>query len=87
MEQCGKAQQPAVNTFVKQLLQCKKQLDRKVDKAFDTLKQTTAAIEGYQEHYSSTIERLCEEVRTVPLPEADTMSQIENTMSMMQADK
>ena len=64
----------AVNTFLKQLLQCKKQLDRKMDRSLDTLKQTAAALEGYRDLYSKTIDRLCEEAQAPSTPETHVAS-------------
>ena len=75
----------AVNTFLKQLLQCKKQLDRKIDKSFETLRQTTTALEGYRDLYSSTIDRLCEEAQAPFLPERDTFGQTEDTTTISSA--
>ena len=76
------AKPAAVNTFLKQLLQCKRQLDRKIDKSFETLKQTTTALEVYRDMYSSTIERLCEEAQAPFLLERDTFGQTENTITI-----
>lgn len=59
-------QPAAVNTFLKQLLSCKIQLDRKMDKSLDTLKQTANALEGYRTMYSDKIDRLCEEAQNRP---------------------
>jgi len=61
-----------VDTFLKQLVTFKNQLDGKMEKSMDTLKHTTATLEGYREMYSSTIDNLVERAQALKSPDLQT---------------
>jgi hypothetical protein len=54
-----------VSGNIEKLLKCKQELDTKIDKSFDVLRQTAASLEGYKEMYTKTVDKLFEEAKAM----------------------
>jgi hypothetical protein len=64
----------ASNTCVDKLFKCKEELDDKVNRSLNVLKQAVASLENYKEAYTATIEKLYNEAQGISPLSSDSSS-------------
>ncbi|CAB9506583.1 expressed unknown protein [Seminavis robusta] len=75
LQDYGPSTFPSSNSqHLDKLLKCKEELDFKIQRSLDVLRQTAASLQSYKDMYTKSVEKLCTEAQSLSLGSNDASS-------------